>query len=262
MAFLVPKFDPNFRNWKQQWVWKSALEERYRQKGFSRQSLSYFLRPGMKYSKEHFIYLFYAPPKNRISRGLLTGERDRRSRREIEIDICSRALTAAMEGEQAPLKFFTEFFLSLPPAWYIHVAEQLYLKRKWWEAPNDESPLSYVHKIVRQRKAAADKEEAEVGIFNELISPIEPYGTDPPEYLSEPPTEIPLDPHRISKIVENITGRKFSDELLELLTVFINYNCESYHEAAQIMGWNEQQYQRVKKEFHRKRSILIPKLKK
>ncbi len=280
LAFLIPKFDPSFRNWKQRWAWARVLSERYERKGFTRQSLSDFLRPGMKYSREHFIYLFYAPPKNRISKSLLTGTKDLRSRREMEIDICSRALTAAMEGEKAPLKFFTEFFLSLPPAWYIHVTEKLYYERKWWETPDTERPLSYIHIIAKQRKAVADKEEAEAGIFNELISPnpndppfdpfwpdlvphrFEPYGTDPPEYLSSPPAEIALDPHRISKIVENITGRKFSDELLQLLTVFTNYNCESYHEATQILGWNEQQYQRAKKEFYRKRSILASKLKK
>jgi hypothetical protein len=290
MSFLIPKFDPSFRNWNQQWAWARAEFERYKRKGFSRQSLSDFLRPGMKYSKEHFIYLFYAPPKHRMGtkKTLLTGWKpeigetlyDKRTRREIEVDIASRALTAAMEGEQAPLEFFTAFFLRLPPAWYIHVAEELYYKKGFWDAPHVEKPLGYLHKISKQRKAVRDQQKAEEGLFHELIRetsshlPPEPFGEDFVlhryiSYDTAPPSKegntdvCPAEESvGLEQMYEILTETNISRELLELLKTYVNFDCKSHHEAAQILGWNEQQYQRAKKELYRKRPDLASNLKK
>jgi len=154
----------------------------------------------------------------------------------------------------------------------------LYRKKKYWEKSNVKSPLSYIHKIAKQKKAVRDQQEAEEGLFHELIKetsshppPVpfgeelvpprfESYDTEPPGYLDPPPIEMLLDLERKFK---DFTEIKISPELLELLKTLVIYpSCKSLREAAEILGWNEQQYQRAKKNLQRNRSLLASILKK
>jgi len=121
-------------------------------------------------------------------------------------------------------------------------------------------------------------QEAEEGLFHELIKetsshppPVpfgeelvpprfESYDTEPPGYLDPPPIEMLLDLERKFK---DFTEIKISPELLELLKTLVIYpSCKSLREAAEILGWNEQQYQRAKKNLQRNRSLLASILKK
>jgi hypothetical protein len=264
------------------WVEGIKESERYKRKGFSPQSLSDYLPAGMPYSRENLIYAFRAAPKDRMGKTILTNDRGLRSNREIEIDICSRALTAIQEElpgrSQQALEVFTRDLLGfrrIPP---LSVAEALFIEKRKWEKPNVKKPLSFFKRLAWRYEKRRRQEEKEQGLYHELLEKtptpplIEPFGQDlvpyrfeaydaePPGYSDPPPIEMLLDLERKFK---DFTEINISPELLELLKSLMIYpSCKSLREAVEILGWNEKQYQRAKKNLQRNRSLLASILKK